>query len=135
MNLRDFRRPRLWLGIWLFGWALCITLSLVPAVGLPGPPDSDKLGHFLAYFTLAAWAVGTFRTRRAHLLASLALVCLGVALEFAQAQFTTVRLGDPRDAIANTLGVAAGLALSLTPLARLLEHLDTRLFAPRHPSL
>ena len=32
-------------------------------------------------------------------------------------------------------GVSAGLALSLTPLARLLEHLDTRLFAPRHPPL
>ena len=135
MRLRDFRRPRLWLGIWIFGWALCITLSLVPAVGLPGPPDSDKLGHFLAYFTLAAWAVGTFRTRRAHLLAALALACLGVALEFAQAQLTTVRLGDPRDAIANTLGIAAGLALSFTPLSRLLEHLDTRLFAPRHPPL
>ena len=128
MSLREFRRPGLWLGIWIFGWALCITLSLVPAIGLPGPPDSDKLGHFLAYFTLTAWAVGTFRSRRAHLLAALALVALGVAMEFAQARLTSVRLGDVRDAVANTLGVAAGLALTFSPLARALERFDARLF-------
>jgi VanZ family protein len=128
VRLRDFRQPALWLGIWVFGWALCITLSLVPAIGLPGPQGSDKIGHFLAYFTLTAWAVLTFRSRRAHLLAALALVGLGVAMEFAQAQLTTVRLGDVRDALANTLGVATGLALTFTPLARLLEWLDGRLF-------
>lgn len=133
MRLRDFNRPGLWLGTWIFGWALCIALSLLPAIGLPGPAGSDKIGHFLAYFTLTAWAVCTFRTRRAHLLAALALVGLGVAMEFAQARLTTVRMGDLRDAIANTLGVAAGLSLTFTPLARTLERLDARLFTPRRP--
>ena len=69
--MRDFRRPRLWLGLWVLGWGLCIALSLLPAVPLPGPEGSDKVGHFLAYFTLTAWAVAIFRTRGAHLLAAL----------------------------------------------------------------
>lgn len=128
MTLRDFRRPWLWLGIWIFGWLLCVVLSLMPPIQLGGPPDSDKLGHFLAYFTLSAWAVMLFRTRRTQLLAAIALILLGFAMELAQATLTTTRLGDPRDALANTLGVLAGLALGYTPAARLLHHLDHRLF-------
>lgn len=125
--MRDFRRPRLWLGLWVLGWGLCIALSLLPAVPLPGPEGSDKVGHFLAYFTLTAWAVAIFRTRGAHLLAALSLVALGVAMELAQATLTTVRLGDLRDALANTAGVVVGLSLSFTPAATLLLRLDRRL--------
>lgn len=122
--MRAFRFPRLWLGLWLFGWLLCIVLSLVPPPDLPGPAGSDKVGHFLAYFTLTAWAVWTFRTRRAHLLAALALVGLGIAMEVAQASLTRVRLGDVRDAVANTLGVAVGLSLTFTPMRFALERLE-----------
>jgi VanZ family protein len=131
VTLRDFRRPRLWLGVWIFGWLLCIVLSLTSPIQLGGPPDSDKLGHFLAYFTLSAWAILIFRTRRAQILAALSLILLGLAMELAQATLTTTRLGDPRDALANTLGVATGLALAFTPLANLLRRLDHRLFPAR----
>lgn len=127
MTLRDFRRPRLWVGVWIFGWVLCVVLSLTSPIPLGGPPDSDKFGHFLAYFTLSAWAVLIFRARRAQGLAAVSLILLGAVLELAQATFTTTRLGDPSDAIANTLGVLAGLALSLTPLATTLQRLDQRL--------
>lgn len=130
--LRPFRFPGVWLGLWVLGWLLCIVLSLLPAVDLPGPAHSDKLGHFLAYLVLSAWAVWTFRTRRAHLLAALALVALGVAMEFAQANLTRVRLGDVRDALANTLGVAVGLSLTFTPLQGLLERADRKLFRARN---
>lgn len=126
--MRGFAVPGLWLALWLLGWVLCIVLSLMPAVDLPGPAHSDKIGHFLAYFMLSAWAVWTFRSRRAHLLAALALVALGVAMEFAQANLTRVRLGDVRDALANTLGVAVGLSLTFTPLQFLLERVDRKLF-------
>ena len=129
--LRAFRYPALWLGVWVLGWALCILLSLMPAVDLPGPAHSDKLGHFLAYFVLTAWAVWTFRSRRAHLLAALSLLALGVAMEFAQANLTKVRFGDVRDALANTLGVAVGLSLTFTPLQFLLERADRKLFRPK----
>jgi len=127
VTLRDFRRPWLWLGIWIFGWALCIALSLLPPIPLGGPEDSDKLGHFLAYFTLSAWAVQIFRTRRAQLVAAFALILLGVGMELGQATLTTTRLGDPRDVLANTLGVLTGLALSFTPLATALHRIDQKI--------
>lgn len=128
MSLRDFRKPRLWLGIWALGWLLCIALSLLPPIELGAPRDSDKLGHLLAYFTLSAWAMQIFRTRRAQALAALALFVLGLSLELAQANLTTTRLGDPRDAFANTLGIVIGLFFSTAPLATILLRLDSRLF-------
>ena len=126
--LRPFARPGLWLGVWVFGWALCIALSLLPPIPLDGPPDSDKIGHFLAYFVLSAWAVSIFPARRTQLLAAVALVLLGLAIEWGQANLTATRHGDPRDAVANTLGIALGFAMGFTPLARLLEKLDRKLF-------
>ena len=114
----DLRFPRLWLGVWLGGWALCIALSLLPPIPLDGPPDSDKLGHFLAYFTLMAWAVMLFKGWRARVLVAGALVLLGLGLEFAQATLTTTRQGDARDLLANTLGIVAALGLGVTPVRR-----------------
>lgn len=124
MMLRDFRHPRAWLGVWIFGWVLCIVLSLLPPISLGAPPDSDKVGHLIAYFVLSAWAVLIFRTRRAHWLAALALVGLGIAMEFAQALLTVDRMGDPRDAVADAVGVLAGVAIGYTPLATFLHRLD-----------
>lgn len=127
MNLRTFRRPWLWLSIWIFGWVLCIVLSLVQTPSLGAPPDSDKLGHLLAYFVLSAWAVALFRHGRSQLLAAVALVALGIALEFAQALLTVSRMGDPRDAVADAFGVALGLLVATTPFATALQYLDARL--------
>lgn len=127
MTLRPFARPWLWLGVWVFGWAACIALSLLPPIPLGGPQDSDKIGHFLAYFTLSAWAVSIFRTRRAQALAALSLVLLGLGIEWAQANLTATRQGDLRDALANALGIALGFLLGFTPLATLLEKFDRRL--------
>jgi VanZ family protein len=127
--VRDFHKPRLWLGIWALGWALAIVLSLIP----PPPmhvdvPASDKLGHLLAYAALSAWAVMVFATRRAWLLAALALVALGVGMEFAQGALTVSRLRDPRDAVANTLGVILGLGVVHTRMQGWLQALDRRWF-------
>lgn len=123
----DLRHPRRWLGVWLGGWALCIALSLLPPVSLGAPPDSDKLGHFLAYFTLMAWAVMLFKGWRARLLVAGALVLLGLGLEFAQATLTTTRQGDARDLLANTLGVLAALGLAVTPVRRGLVWVEDQL--------
>jgi VanZ family protein len=130
VTLRQFRPPLLWLALWIFGWALCITLSLLPPIALPGPEDSDKLGHFLAYFTLSLWAVLIFRQRRSHFIAAIALVLLGASIEWAQATLTQTRHGDPADLLANTLGILSGLALSFagTRIPNFLVALDTKLF-------
>lgn len=124
--MRDLGRPRLWLGVWLFGWGLCIALSLLPPLPLDGPPGSDKLGHVIAYFCLAAWAAMLFRGVRALARAGLALFLLGAMLEVLQATLTESRQGDLRDLLADTVGLLAGLAVAATPLARTLERIDPR---------
>lgn len=128
--MRGFARPRLWLGFWLFGWVLCIVLSLVPVPGFDvGVEDSDKIGHFLAYSTLSLWAMMIFRSRPAQAKALFALVLLGLSLEWAQGALTDYRQSELRDALANTLGVLLGGGLGMTPLRHLLVRIDARLFA------
>ena len=122
--LKPFRCPRLWLPLWLMAVTTVIVLSLVNLSGLPPVPEGgDKVEHFLAYALLSASAVQLFAKRRACLLVALLLVALGIGLEFAQGLLTSTRMADPRDAVANTLGVLAGLATMTTPLRDLLLRL------------
>lgn len=127
LALKPFHRPRLWLGLWLLAVAVVAVLSLVNLSRLPPVPDGgDKVEHFLAYGLLSASAMQVFARRRGCLLVAVLLVALGIGLEFAQGALTTTRMADPRDALANTLGVLAGLATLLTPLRGLLLALDAR---------
>ena len=125
--LREFRRPRLWLGAWAFGWLLCIVLSLIhpPQLGVD-LPDSDKIGHFLAYALLSAWSVWIFASRRSHLLSAIALVLLGIAMELAQGALTDDRMMDARDVWANTFGVLVGQLFAFGPARSLLQKFEAR---------
>ncbi|HMB42473.1 MAG TPA: VanZ family protein [Luteimonas sp.] len=125
--MRDFSKPKLWLGIWIFGWLLCIVLSLGPPPPIPSDvPDGDKIGHTLAYFVLSTWAVMIFRTRDAWLRCAAALMALGIAIEFAQGALTTNRTADPYDALADALGILLGLGVALTPANNFLFKLERR---------
>jgi VanZ family protein len=127
--MRAFVKPKLWLGIWIFGWLLCIVLSVIT------PPDihldvenSDKIGHFLAYGTLSAWAVMMFQQKRAWIVSAIGLICLGIVMEFVQGYYTTNRMMDWHDALANTVGVGLGLCVCLLPMRLCLQQLDKKLF-------
>ncbi|MDB6164357.1 MAG: rane protein [Xanthomonadaceae bacterium] len=125
--LKPLRRPRLWLGLWWTAIALVVVASLVPAFLLPQVPGGgDKVEHFTAYCLLAAAAVQLFLSRKSVVLSGLALIALGVALEIAQGLLTTTRQMDIQDALANTLGVVAGLLTVLTPCAGVLLTFDQR---------
>lgn len=101
--------------LWSLAIAIVVVVSLVPAPDLPDlPPGSDKWEHFLAYFALAAVAVQLFARWPALLGAGLGLVLMGIGLEYAQGALTDTRLMDRWDALANTLGVIAGLATRMT---------------------
>jgi VanZ family protein len=127
--MREFRRPGLWLGIWIFGWVLCVVLSLIhpPRIDID-VPDGDKIGHFLAYGTLSAWAVMIFARTRSRWWAAFSLVLLGIAMEFAQGAFTNYRMMDPMDALADTIGVLLGQFLALGRGQTLLQAWDLRIF-------
>lgn len=130
-GLREFRQPWLWLGVWAFGWALCIALSLLPPVPLDlDVRASDKIGHLLAYAVLSAWAVAIFARRRAHGWSALALLALGIALEFAQAMLTADRQAEAADVLADALGIALGQLLALAPAQTLLQRAESRFLSP-----
>lgn len=126
--LRDFRRPWLWLGIWLLMIGAVVGTSLLSAQDLPPAPFDgvDKVEHFLAYLILAAYAVMLFQGRRAQSIAVAGLIGLGIGLEFAQGALTVSRQADSADALANALGALGGLLLGPTPAGLGLEWLDRR---------
>jgi VanZ family protein len=123
---RPLRWPRVWLSLWLLAVLAVIAVSLLPPPPLPSAPGSDKLGHFLAYFGLMACAVQVF-AGRVLIVIALLLVALGLALEFAQGALTSTRMFEVRDALANTVGVLAGLIVARTPAAGWLLRLERRL--------
>ncbi|MET0327880.1 MAG: VanZ family protein [Luteimonas sp.] len=125
-SFKPLRRPVLWGGLWVAAIAVVVVLSLAPSVPMPDVPDSDKLGHFLAYFALAAAAVQLYARWPALLGAGAGLVLLGIGLEYAQGALTQTRMQDPADAFANTLGVIVGLSTRLTPFRDVLLQFDTR---------
>jgi len=124
--LRAFRHPRLWLALWGLLIASVIVGSLLPADELPVPPFAgfDKLEHAFGYGVLSAYAVMLFARRRTQAWAAVGLLALGIAIELAQAGWTTSRSGDPSDVLADLVGVLAGLAIASTACARGLQRLD-----------
>ncbi|APO96425.1 VanZ family protein [Xanthomonas vesicatoria] len=130
--LRPFHRPRLWVGLWIAANVVVIAVCLGPPPEIPELPDnSDKGEHFLTFALLCWGAVQLFATRRAQLVAAIGLVALGIGIEIAQGALTTNRSADPYDALADTLGILAGLCLAWTPLRFVMLRIDQRLFARR----
>lgn len=124
--LRGFKRPRLWLAVWLSLFALVATGSLIPSDDLPkvSIDNFDKVQHFVGYAALSGYAVMLFARLRTQALMALVVIGFGIALELAQATFTADRMGDGADVAANSLGALAGLMVSATPMARWLQRLD-----------
>lgn len=128
--MRTLRWPRLWLGLWIMAIGVVIVLSLIapPPMPFKPPRNFDKLEHLAAYASLAFGAVQLFAQRRTLVFAGLGLVFLGIALEFAQGfMVPDLRQMDMADALANSLGVALGMACAATPLARALQRLEAKL--------
>lgn len=113
--MKAFRRPLVWLVLWLAMVGAVVVASLGPAPAGPDVPQGDKWMHVGTYLLLAAGAVQVFRRGSPLVLACGATILVGVGLEVAQGTVTADRVMDVRDAVANTLGVALGAATCLLP--------------------
>ncbi len=126
-SLKPFRRPLLWAGLWCLAVSIVVVFSLMPGSSLQQLPTmNDKLEHFLSYAVLSAGAVQLYPRWRSLLSVGIALVLMGICLEYAQGALTTDRMMDSMDALANTLGVIAGFGTQLTPWRDLLLRFDRR---------
>lgn len=107
---------------WLWFWRIMAilamlvigVLSLLPPSELQALPKiHDKLGHFIAYLTIAL--LMSFGWRRAPLW-SLWLIAsgFGVAAELGQGYLTSARAMEWWDAVANGAGALVGVALGGT---------------------
>ena len=88
-----------------------VTGSLTPQQAVPVENVSDKLGHFLAYLTLAL-AVSGIATPQRLWQAMLGCFFLGASLEVAQAALTAHRSAEWADVVANTAGIATAWLVS-----------------------
>jgi len=105
--------------------AAVIWLSLVP---LPAPPivHGDKVEHLATYGVLMLWFMQLGGPMRRQTVTALALVALGVGIEFLQ-DLTPYRMMDPVDMLANTAGVALGWVAAPPRTPNVLERLSRRI--------
>jgi VanZ family protein len=111
------RSSRLLYVLWLLSILSVITGSLLPAsspairvIGML--PVSSKVLHFCAYTWLALLALLAIRRRSLAVLAALAMILLGVALEFGQ-KLVPGREFEIRDMFINGAGVVTGCAIGI----------------------
>lgn len=126
---RDYRYRKLWLALGWLGVAAVLVLSLVPLSG-DLPAGSDKLSHFAVYGALTFWFGMLHPGWRRQAVVALGFVAMGVCIEFLQG-LTSYRSYEVADMVTNTIGVAIGWAVVLTPLRQLLCWVETGLFSTR----
>ncbi|MFK7996630.1 MAG: hypothetical protein AB8B87_21010 [Granulosicoccus sp.] len=120
LAVRHLRFRRLWIGV---GVLLVMAVCVGSIISLPPPVKSvmlhDKVLHTLAYACLMGWFAQIYRHDLTRLVLVVGLICLGIAIEFAQ-DATGYRQFDPMDMVANTSGVLLAWALAYTWVGNLL---------------
>lgn len=100
----------------LIGWLLItavIILSLINInAAMPDIKNSDKYGHFIAYFTLMIWFAWLYPKPWVRNLYAIGFIVLGGAMEILQSM-TPHRMGDIEDFHVNTIGVIVGFIFAV----------------------
>ncbi len=115
---------RVWLALGWLWVAAVFYLSL-----MPHPPEpvsfagADKLEHGLTYAMLMLWFCQGCVERRARIRLFLALVAMGVGIEFLQGM-SGYRYFEYADMLANTTGVLLGWGMAQTRMGYVLRMLE-----------
>ncbi len=125
-TIRHLYYFRFWFAIGILLVGLVLYLSLMRS-----PPDpfkishADKFEHLLAYGSLMLWFSQLYR-RRVHIWIGVALVFMGIGVEFAQAA-GGYRMFEYSDMLANSTGVVLGWLLAGTAVAGCLAGVEQKL--------
>ena len=102
---------RIWLAVGWLGVVTVVWLSLMPEPPRLDIEQGDKLQHLAAYGSLMLWFAQVAVARSSRWRTAVALVGLGIALEYAQ-RATGYRTFSYADMAANAAGVACGWLLA-----------------------
>jgi VanZ family protein len=105
-------------GIGIFLLLAATVVCLIPFREVPTAFElNDKIAHMVGHGALAAYFTGLVPRRRWWKIFVL-LMLFGMAIEVAQHYMQWGRNGDPRDLVANVIGVSAGLLAGLLGVSR-----------------
>jgi len=106
---------------WTGGVVLLLAATvvcLVPGHDLPASFElNDKVSHMVGHGALAAYFTGLVPRRRWWLI-FVGLMIFGAVIEVAQHFMHVGRNGDPRDLLANCIGVSLGLVVGFLGVSR-----------------
>lgn len=124
MSIAHLRYKTLWVGI---GILMLVTVAVASVISLPAPVKSvmlhDKVLHTVAYAGLMGWFAQIYRHDLTRLLLAVALMMMGVVIEFIQGTVPQ-RQFDVLDMVANTSGVLLAWALAYTWVGNVLEKVE-----------
>jgi VanZ family protein len=110
------------LPILFISWMVFVTWSSLASFSDTDLPDFniphiDKLVHFTFYFVAVILGIMTINRnvlvqwsfQKAAIFLLISMVLFGIIIEVVQYNFTVDRMGDPYDALANSLGALCGV--------------------------
>lgn len=124
-----FQKHRLkYTALWLMtGWMLIAAIIYLSLANLGGMPvqveNADKYGHVAAYAAVMFWFTQIYDETRSRVFVALALLGMGIALEFAQA-WTGYRTFERADMIADAAGIAIGWIVAPPRMRNLLDRVE-----------
>lgn len=128
LRVRHLRFKRLWLGM---GLLLVSGVTLASVTNVPAQVSglffNDKLAHAVVYGSLMGWFSQIFRHDLTRVICVVALILMGIGIEFLQAA-TPTRQFEVLDMVANTSGVVLAWALAYTWVGTILCRFEQLFF-------
>jgi len=119
--------------IWLaLGYAIVTLVVYLSLTSRPikidlSLPYQDKFLHAFAYFCLMSWFVQIYHNKFQRNMIAVVFIFMGITLEYLQS-FDPARMYEVADMVANSVGVALGFGLSLTPVKNCLVVIEKKVF-------
>jgi len=124
--MKELRFIKLWLAIGFLLVGLVCFLTLIPSPPDMGDlPESDKIGHFVAYSTIMLWFGFIYLRGKRYMRVGLSFIIMGIVLELIQGMLD-YRSFSYLDMGANASGVMIGWLLARTRLAEALVYVEGR---------